>query len=65
MVLCLYYLIIIYKIIHLLIIQFFLVICFDALVIALYIVCSQTIKAMQNNFLHSNSKTVKFKPNQP
>ena len=57
-----HYLIMIHKILHLLIIQLFLVSFFNAQVIATYIVCYQPIKAIQNIFLCSNSITVKVKP---
>ena len=46
-------------IIILLIIQLSLVSFFNAQSIALYIVCSQPIREIENNFLYSNPKTVK------
>ena len=57
------YLIMLLKIFHLLIIQSPLLIVFVVLIITPYIVCSPPINSIQNNFLHSNSKTVKLKPN--
>ena len=58
-----HYLIIIYNIFNLLILQLSLVSFFNAYVFELYIVCSQPVKAIQNNFLYSHSRAVKFRPN--
>ena len=57
------YLIMLRKIFHLLIIQSPFLIVFVVLIITPYIVCSPRINSIQKNFLHSNSKTVKLKPN--
>ena len=58
-----HYLIMIHEIFCLLITQLSLVSFFNAYVTAPYIVCFQPMKAIQNNFLYSNSKTVTFKSN--